>query len=268
VIKIQLADSKVDDTPVGSGHDMAGLNVRTFLAKPDAGQKSQNNASDITVNGDYTLVGNASCFCVVDQPPVAGLAASPTSGSAPLTVAFDGSSSTDPNLADGDAVGSYTFDFGDGSSPVTQTGPTISHTYNAASSPSGYFVTLTVNDQKCGVASTNVASANIQVTGTAGVTPPPPRRPLAFRIAPTRNPAVSQLSFALDLVSDGTVRVELFSPNGRRIAELINAWMPAGAHKLLWQPLDQAGNRVPAGVYLVRAKSGERVAASRVVLLQ
>ena len=166
VMTIKLADSKADGTALGPGADLASLNVRTFLARPDAGPRAQNNASDITGNGDYFLVGNASCFCSVDQPPIAGLAVSPTAGSAPLTVRFDGSSSSDPNVADGDAVGSYTFTFGDGTAPVTQATPTISHTYTAASSPSGFFATLTVNDRKCNTPSSNVASANIQVTAS------------------------------------------------------------------------------------------------------
>lgn len=44
-----------------AGTSLSALNVRTYLARPDAGQKSQNNASDITGDGGYTLVGNASC---------------------------------------------------------------------------------------------------------------------------------------------------------------------------------------------------------------
>src|SRR5206468_12242277 len=83
VITIKLADSKLDQTALVAGSDLASLNVRTYLARPDAGQKSQNNASDITGDGSYTLVGNASCFCLVDQTPVASLAASPTSGNVP-----------------------------------------------------------------------------------------------------------------------------------------------------------------------------------------
>src|SRR5205807_1907448 len=84
---------------------LGAINVRTYLARPDAGQKSQNNASDITGNGAYTLVGNA--FCYVNRLPVASLSASPTQGSAPLTVSFDGSASTDP---DGSVV-TYTYTY-------------------------------------------------------------------------------------------------------------------------------------------------------------
>jgi len=43
----------------------------------------------------------------------------------------------------GDSVVSYTFDFGDGSSPVTQSSPTIQHTYT---SNGDYNATLKVAD--------------------------------------------------------------------------------------------------------------------------
>jgi hypothetical protein len=101
---------------------------------------------------------------VVNSPPVAALTASPTSGTAPLTVNFNGSGSSDPDP--GDSIASYTFAFGDGSPAVTQASPTISHTYNAAGL---YLASLTVTDSH-GTQSTNVATVSIQ----ANAAPPPP----------------------------------------------------------------------------------------------
>jgi ribosomal protein S4E len=73
-------------------------------------------------------------------------------------VAFDGSTSVDPDA--GDSVVSYTFSFGDGSADVTQSSPTISHTYKHGG---GFFATLTVRDSK-GLQSANVASVPIEVS--------------------------------------------------------------------------------------------------------
>lgn len=86
-----------------------------------------------------------------NNPPVASLVATPSSGAAPLTVNFDGSGSVDP---DNDNL-TYFWDFGDG---LTGTGVTISHTYaNIAT----YTATLTVDD---GNGATNQASVTIDVT--------------------------------------------------------------------------------------------------------
>jgi PKD repeat protein len=89
--------------------------------------------------------------------PTAILTATPDHGPAPLTVTLDGSLSTDPDA--GDTIASYTFDFGDGSAPVTQASPTISHTY---SSPGEYPARLRVTDSR-GLMSTNTALVNIEV---------------------------------------------------------------------------------------------------------
>jgi hypothetical protein len=265
VIRIVLANDKAES--IQAGQSLVGLNVRTYLNRPDPGPRAQNNASDITGNSNYTLAGNASCFCAVDRSPVASLVASPESGPTPLTVHFDASGSSDPDVADGDAVASYTFDFGDGSSPVTQSSPTLTHTYTAASGPSGYFVTLTCKDQKCGTQSLNVASANIEVN-SGGTTAAPPAKPVAFGLAPQTNPSRGQVFFDLGLDRDGTVNVQAFSAAGSRVANLLDAWMPAGRHMLHWRGIDNSGRHLAPGVYLFRARSGGHVATTRVVLLQ
>jgi probable HAF family extracellular repeat protein len=71
-----------------------------------------------------------------NQPPVASFTANPTSGKAPLAVAFDASASSDP---DGTIV-SYAWAFGDGQAG---SGKTISHAYASAGA---FTATLTVTD--------------------------------------------------------------------------------------------------------------------------
>jgi len=107
--------------------------------------------------------GQSWAVCVPsDNAPTAVLNATPTSGTVPLTVNFDGSGSYDPDT--GDSVASYTFDFGDGSAEVTQSTPKISHTYSTANN---YITHLRVADSH-GLESTNVAEVTIQAQS-----PPP-----------------------------------------------------------------------------------------------
>jgi len=103
--------------------------------------------------------------------PTAVLNATPASGNVPLNVAFDGSGSTDPDA--GDHVASYTFDFGDGAPPVTQSTATISHNYQFAGT---YAARLRVADSH-GEPSTNTALVTIQVSS------PPPT--VNVSVAPT-----------------------------------------------------------------------------------
>ena len=69
--------------------------------------------------------------------PLATFTATPTSGTAPLAVAFDASGSTDDGV-----ITSYAWDFGDGN---TGSGVTTSHTFSL---PGSYTVALTVTDDE------------------------------------------------------------------------------------------------------------------------
>jgi len=132
---------------------MQGFLIRVRIANtitPD------NMPDSLAPDGSYIIKGNE--FCRPNTAPVAKLAATPNQGNPALTVNFDGSTSADPDP--GDSVASYTFTFGDGSPDVTQSSPTISHTYKHGG---GFFATLTVKDSK-GLQSANVASAEIKVS--------------------------------------------------------------------------------------------------------
>ena len=93
-----------------------------------------------------------------NTPPTAVAEASPTSGSAPLTVSFTGSNSTD---SDG-SISSYSWDFGDGTSSG-DADPT--HTYAAAGT---YSAVLTVTDDD-GATDTD----QVKITVTAAANTPP-----------------------------------------------------------------------------------------------
>ncbi len=85
IIRITISNSKLRTIDGGAGKYVAGtalsgLNVRTYLARPDAGQKSQNNANDITPDGSYALSGNASC--ATNVIPVLSVVSAKTHGSA------------------------------------------------------------------------------------------------------------------------------------------------------------------------------------------
>lgn len=89
--------------------------------------------SDYGSVGNYRLSGTV--VAPVGSAPVPAVTATPTSGTAPLTVAFIGSGSTDP---DGSGL-TYSWDFGDGTAS-TETNP--SHVYQGGA----FTARLTVTD--------------------------------------------------------------------------------------------------------------------------
>jgi len=122
---------------------------------------SVNSPVDIKIGPDgslyYLSIGGDSVHKVQyvtsgNSNPVAVALASPTSGPAPLSVNFDGTSSSDP---DAGTVLAYSWNFGDGS--PTSTGAMVTHVYDTAGP---YVATLTVNDNNGG---TNSATVNITV---------------------------------------------------------------------------------------------------------
>ncbi|MEA2220896.1 MAG: hypothetical protein QOJ35_3522 [Solirubrobacteraceae bacterium] len=79
-------------------------------------------------------------YAAGNRAPTADVTATPTAGPAPLSVAFDGSASSDPDA--GDTL-TYLWDFGDGSTSTETAAATTSHAYAAAGT---YIATLRVRD--------------------------------------------------------------------------------------------------------------------------
>lgn len=135
-------------------------------------------ANGTTVSHTYTVPGNYAVTATVtdtqggsassttgvtvvaNQPPLARLSVSPSSGVAPMTVTASTAASTDP---DG-TIASSSISFGDGASAA---GPTAAHRYSAAGS---YVVTATVTDN-LGASSTASATVNVAPAGLTLASP-------------------------------------------------------------------------------------------------
>jgi PKD repeat protein len=145
-----------------SGSTPVTVNLANFAPSAAVNVWQLTASSTITRLSDLTVTGTSftttvpaqsvTLFVVpksgapVNQIPTASATATPTSGTAPLAVNFNGSGSSDP---DG-TVTSYAWTFGDGGSA---TGATTSHTYVTAGN---YTAQLTVTDNQGASASTTV----------------------------------------------------------------------------------------------------------------
>lgn len=128
-----------------------GTGTGSPLTSPPSGYTEYGSIGQYSVSGTIVDPGNG-------QGPTAVAAATPTSGTAPLVVAFSSADSTDP---DGTIV-TTSWDFGDG---ATSSDPNPQHTYSAEGS---FTATLTVIDND-GFSD----SDSVIIT----VTPPPPAAP-------------------------------------------------------------------------------------------
>jgi glucose/arabinose dehydrogenase len=98
-------------------------------------------------------------YTAANQPPTARISAKPTTGNAPLTVAFDGSGSADP---EGGPL-TYSWDLNGDGTFGDATGPTTSYTYT---SNGIYTASLRVTDNQ---SASGTASVKITVGNTAPV---------------------------------------------------------------------------------------------------
>ena len=110
------------------------------------------------------------CF-LLNSPPVASFSAFPNSGSAPLVVTFDASSSSD---SDG-IIAAYRWEFGDG---TTAAGKTQTHTYDL---PGAYTVVLTItnNDGEEALASQVIQVGQAAITASFVANPTSGEQPLS-----------------------------------------------------------------------------------------
>ncbi len=106
---------------------------------------------------------------------------------------------------------------------------------------------------------------SISVPVTAAVPGPTPA--IAGRLLPPApNPTRGGAWLSWELAAPAPVSLDIVSVNGRRVRSLTAASASA-AGRTWWDARDQHGQRVPAGVYYIRAHAGERpLASGRVVV--
>ena len=131
-----------DLLPIPPGTQFTMIQGNTYLlaggSPAGVGGGFIESVSTTDATGSYTTSGNLGCSA---GEPVAGLTATPMSGTSPLNVNFDASSSNDTSPCA--TIDSYTLDFGDGTPAVNQASPLFSHTYN---SDGDFPARLTVTD--------------------------------------------------------------------------------------------------------------------------
>ncbi len=83
--------------------------------------------------------------------------------------------------------------------------------------------------------------------------PPLPERTL---LTASPNPFGASTVIGFALAADAAVTVDVFDIAGRRVRSLPAGTYPAGPHTLAWDGRDDAGRRLPPGVYFARMSEG------------
>jgi hypothetical protein len=83
------------------------------------------------------------------------------------------------------------------------------------------------------------------------------------------NPFTSATALRFSLPADGGhVRLEIYDVSGRRVKTLVDGFRQGGVHSVDWSGRNDAGEKLPAGVYFQRLTLGEREISKKTLLIR
>lgn len=92
--------------------------------------------------------------------------------------------------------------------------------------------------------------------------------PTEFALFQNRpNPFRGTTAIRFALPKGSVVRLEVFDVQGRRVATLANAYLPAGYHVVEWDRRTEGGAQLRAGIYHYRIRAGSFRARKKMALL-
>jgi hypothetical protein len=95
-----------------------------------------------------------------------------------------------------------------------------------------------------------------------------PAVPAAMLAAAAPNPFAAGTTIRFSLAAAGEMDLSIFDVAGRRVRRLVSGPAGAGEHVAQWNGRDEAGGRVPAGVYLYRLRTPGNAETRRVVVIE
>jgi len=77
------------------------------------------------------------------------------------------------------------------------------------------------------------------------------------------NPAMNRAVISYSLVNHSLVELKVYSPDGRLVATPFRRYEEAGSRRFVWN----IGDDLPAGVYILELKTGDRINTARIVIM-
>jgi hypothetical protein len=88
----------------------------------------------------------------------------------------------------------------------------------------------------------------------------------AVLYAPRPNPFVTSTEIEFVLVEPGYTDLSIYDVNGRRVAGLVSASLPAGPQRASWDGRGTGGERVPSGIYFAKLQVGSHTSVKKMLL--
>ncbi|MFA6571179.1 MAG: T9SS type A sorting domain-containing protein [Bacteroidota bacterium] len=90
---------------------------------------------------------------------------------------------------------------------------------------------------------------------------------IAFNMKAAPNPAIDHVNLTLSLDKTSHIKVDIFDVSGVKVSSIADLALAGGVHQLVWDLRDTRGNRVQAGVYLIKLSANEKSSVLKVVVM-
>jgi hypothetical protein len=122
-----------------------------------------------------------------------------------------------------------------------------------------------LGDGPCGQIGAQPTSSACFTTSAPDPTPMPTKTAL-LPCAP--NPFNPSTTIRFDVKDASRVTLRIYDVRGRLVRTLIDDFLPPESHRLLWDGLNNQGERVATGIYFLRMVAGATVQVQKMVLLK
>jgi len=82
------------------------------------------------------------------------------------------------------------------------------------------------------------------------------------------NPFNPETTIKMALKTDGLVRMDIYNVRGQKVRTLVNEYMEAGNHDVIWTGDDDNGQKVGSGVYFYNMKFGKYTSTKKMILMK
>jgi len=82
------------------------------------------------------------------------------------------------------------------------------------------------------------------------------------------NPFNPETTIGFSLAKGGNVCVDVYNIKGQRVRSLVNDFLAAGVHRVVWNGVDDNGKSVGSGVYFYQLRAGDVVSTKKMLLMK
>jgi hypothetical protein len=89
-----------------------------------------------------------------------------------------------------------------------------------------------------------------------------------FKLSNFPNPFNSKTIIKFSLNEEYKVNLSIYDITGQKVIDLLDKSLPIGNHQIQWNGIDNSGNKISSGVYIIRLNSGIRSISERIVYMK